>query len=215
MEIFETIEEELLVLPKGFLSLKILINTQDQMNHSVLFKEIERKDGSRILKMKSSEYLIIEGYNADKSMKERVSISYFHIATLKSGFRLAKKFFEDTFEYGVNNNIIIKRESSGGFKINNLIKDKSLLFVPCVMSNDDGRPEAFIEILVSRPGFGGIIPCDSFFQLCEFIEYFDLYSASKSLINTMLVYCNYGPSAGNTFRKNRDTIDIPAPEKRK
>lgn len=183
--LYSTIKEKLLSLPKTDIYIELVIRT-DSDKHK-FFNEYTRKDGSKILELISSEYLSFNYSN--KESHESVMISYFNMATLKDGFRDLEKFALESF-ICINGEYTVEPNHIGGYSIKNLIGNKSLLFIPKIILNDNENQEFGFTMSINDINYSGFVQYDTLFQLISFIKHFDLYSSSKSLINTALLYRN-------------------------
>ena len=215
MNIPESIEETLIILPGSSVKLLLKVSVYDREGTPV-FKEFIKHNGRTSLSFNSSDYLIFEYNDRIHKVRDTVTVSYLHMATLKEGFRKAKDFLEKSFvtDESDDNKLYIDKEHCGGFKISNLINGKSLLFMPVVSTLDNGSQKVGVDLMIDHDTSKGFVEYDTFFQLCEFINTFDLYSASKSLLNTMLMYANT-VTEGNAVFQRREVARTEIPASRK
>jgi len=216
MEIFDGVTETLLVLPKSSLSIELKVRAYDEYNESPVFKEYTDHRGRSNLRLNSSEYLSLVFCSKDRTLRESVSVSYLHMATFKNGFEEIKKFVNESFVHHEGSEIFsVDPCYANGYKLENLINDKSIMVLPSIETKENGEQELGCRIIINRPECSGFINFDVLCQFCEFIKNFDLYSASKSLLSIMLCYSNYGPPGGNTKFRSKETAVAPQIPQRK
>lgn len=200
MKLPTIITERLLSIPKTNINIDIVIRTEDDKRN--LFSEYTRKDGSKVLSINSSEYLKFSFSNND--IHESVMVSYFNMATLKDGFNELEEFANNSFMM-VSGEYAIEPNHTSGYSIKNLINNKSLLFIPKIMLNDNGSQDYGFDMVINNIECSGFVQYDTLFQIIAFIRSFDLYTSSKSLINTAIMY---------TINNNKESFVINQPSSR-
>lgn len=180
------VTETLVVLPKSSISIELMVRTEDE-KHS-LFYEFKRKDGWN-LKFSSSEYIVFKYNNGNEY--ENVMASYLHLATLKEGFQEIREFLDQALVYNEANQAYgVDPNYKHGYKLENLIGNKSIAIMPHIRELDNGTQELGCMMMINDPNKSGFVSFDTMMQLCAFIKDFDLYTSSKIMINTMLWYCD-------------------------
>ena len=189
----DVIKEKLLILPKSSISVSLIVRTRTEDRK--LFREFKKKNGDSILEMHSSEYLSFEFFSKDN--KSTVMASYLHIATLKDGITEAMKFIDSSLIFNENTNRWgVHQEYLHGYKIEGLINGKSLLFIPKIRRDDANNLELGCNLMINDEACSGFLSFDTLCHLEAFIRHFDLYTASKSLINTALWYADHSNENG-------------------
>jgi hypothetical protein len=211
MELFDQIEEELLTIPKTGISISLLVRTYDPKTEQGVFLEFTKADGGKKLLLNSSDYLMFKfNSRVNRDLHETVAVSYLCMDTLKRGMAEAEEFMYAAFFENENGTIVVDPGKMSGIKISGMIKNKSLLFMPGVSFNAEAQTQqATITMVLNDSECSGTMPYETFQQLSEFLKHFDLYTSSKLLLNTLINYCNCGPSSST--KKINEPVYQPKP----
>ena len=203
MELFDQIEEELLTIPKTGISISLLVRTYDPKSNQGVFLEFTKADGGKKLVLNSSDYLMFKFNNRNnRDLHETVAVSYLCMDTLKRGIEQAEEFMDEAFSENENGTLVVDPAKMSGIKITGMIKNKSLMFLPGINFNAEANTQdPIVTMILNDSDCTGTMPYATFLQLAEFIKHFDLYTSSKLLLNTLINYCNCGPSR-NTAKVN-------------
>jgi hypothetical protein len=205
MELFDQIEEELLVIPKTGISVSLLVRTYDPKEGRGIFTEFTKADGGKKLFLQSSDYLMFKYKDKNnRDIHETVAVSYLCMDTLKRGMQEAEDFMTEAFMENENGNIIVEPAKMSGIKISGMIRNKSILFLPGIDYNAETQTQnPIVTMVLNDSECSGTMPYDIFTQLTEFIKNFNLYASSKLLLNTLISYCNAGAP------KNKNEVAEP------
>ena len=177
---YDSIEETILIVPNSGLRLSLLIRNDDKT-----FKEVTHNDGTRHLKMLTSDYLSLS--IRESGVFASVTVSYLCMGIFKAGMKECREFMEKAFECH-DNCYYVKKDYSGGFKIEDLCNGRSLLFIPYVDNNTESHTsEPGVSIYFSND-ISTFVSYESFSSLVDICLRFDLYLASKMLLNNALMY---------------------------
>jgi len=177
---YDTVEETILIIPNSGVRISLLVRNDEDT-----FKEFHRNDGSKSLRMLSSDYITIsfrEGGNYTS-----VSVSYLCMETFKEGMKECEEFISDAF-FTKDNTYFVKKGYENGFKIEDLCNGRSLLFIPYVDNNTSAgtsEPGVYLYFTEDTAAF---ISYSGFVAMVELCRKFDLYTASKMLINNAMLY---------------------------
>jgi len=177
---YDTIEETILIVPNTGLRLSLLIRNDDKT-----FKEVTHNDGTRHLKMLTSDYLSLSV--RDTGVFASVTVSYLCMDIFKAGMKECREFMEKAFDCR-DNSYYVKKEYRGGFKIEDLCNGRSLLFIPFVDNNEETHTSEPGVSIYFTDDISTFVPYGSFASLVEICLKFDLYMASKLLLNNALMY---------------------------
>lgn len=201
MELFDSVEERLLVIPKTGISFELRVRLYDRENDESAFVEYTTRKNEHKLILNSSDYLYITYRDQKEEQYKSIWISYLNIGTLQRGFAEARKFIDNCFIEDDNGRTVVDPQYSNGISITDLGGGDYIRFIPMTLEND-GTMENSIIMEVGSKEYSGSMSYSTFVQITEFIRRFDLYSSSKMLLNTMINYCNYGTPYNKPVKKH-------------
>jgi len=177
---YDTIEETILIIPNSGVRISLLVRNDEDT-----FKEFSRNDGSKSLRMLSSDYLTIS--YRDGGSYYSATASYLCMETFKAGMKECEEFIGESF-YIENGCYYVKKGYENGFKIEDLCNGRSLLFVPFVDNNTEAKTSEPGVYLYFTADVAAFVPYSGFIAMVELCRRFDLYTASKMLINNAMLY---------------------------
>ena len=180
-EFFASIEEELLALPSSYVSFRLRV--RGDANHPIFKESSNPNDSSKRLYVNSSDYFIIR-YFEDKDLNEVIVLSYFNFPLFLKGMRKFASIMGKCFIKNEDDSITIDEEEATYYKISGLTGNKSIGLLPII----DEDKDAACLMYVNNEKFTASIKYDNFLSVLNFLEKFDLYQSSKTLLNTAMLY---------------------------
>lgn len=184
---FGNIEEELLHIPNTKLSLTLRVRADNDKTQ--LFTVRNTLDNRKNLTLNSSDYLMFRHFES-RELNETIFISYLNFTTLLKGFREFLKIFRESFVYDDDDSPAIVTSKAVYYKISNLTGNKTIGLIPLL--DESNLPAC--ALYLNGEAFMSIISYDDYIHLLNFLEKFDLYTASKALLNTAMLYHAIGMS---------------------
>jgi len=176
---YDKVEETLLILPNSKVRLSLLVRTDEET-----FRENTLNNGDHSLRVMTSDYLVIS--YRDREAYASVSVSYFCMEIFRQGLRECLKFIQDSIiDDGTSYKIDPK--FAPGFKIENLCNNRSILFTPFIDTNEDGSQNPGVTIWFTEE-LSSFVSYNDFESLVNICLRFDLYMASKLLLNNAMLY---------------------------
>lgn len=179
---FSHIQENLLMLPGSGITVELAITATEPP-----FREYNTKSGGRGLTVQTNDYIImackIDG------RRETVAVSYLCWEQFRTGLQESKKFMEEAFIYEAANNAYkIEDKHTGGYKIENLCRNSALLFKPVIDKDMEAGTETPGVDIYFADDFATFVAWNDYIALTEFFANFNLYMASKTLMQLAMTY---------------------------
>lgn len=176
---YDKVEETVLILPKSGIRMSLLVRTDEET-----FRETTTNNGDKCLRVMTSDYIMIS--LRDRDVYASVSISYFCLETFKEGLKECLQFIQDSI-IDDGNSYSVDPKKAAGFKIENLCNNRSLLFTPYIDADEDGNQTPGVTIWFSDE-ISAFVTYNDFEALVNTCLHFDLYMASKLLLNNAMLY---------------------------